>query len=381
MSLPKLASVCALAVCAVLPRVADAAPQKKPAKTHAETRERGRARAHAREKLAAHSPEPTTAELVRVAKAAKAATPENVEVAAVSTRTTKTGKTLPALPLVTTKADSTKPKFEVAVSKSETTTAKTETSDKGEKSTTVEKTERVEKTEKAAEATSGKARPKTRSFATVADFEKAEVYDDKHMDKGLVERLTKAVDHFSKKKSSPKILLVSGYRPESKGSHHATGRAIDFRIQGVGNESLLAFCKSLKDTGCGFYPNGEFVHMDVREKGTGHPTWIDAAMPGELPRYVTSWPEAPSESNAKSEPKTDETPKPSTKDVGGKTDKEPGSHDLEDSHATPTEMVRIEKSEKTEKIERTKKLPADKADKDSDDSVEVPATLKAPLEK
>jgi hypothetical protein len=50
------------------------------------------------------------------------------------------------------------------------------------------------------------------------------------------------------------------------------------------------FAKTLGDTGCGFYPNSSFVHIDVRDAGAGHVTWIDASGPGETPRYVPTWP-------------------------------------------------------------------------------------------
>lgn len=53
---------------------------------------------------------------------------------------------------------------------------------------------------------------------------------------------------------------------------------------------MVAFCKTLADTGCGFYPNSSFVHIDVREPGAGHVSWIDASGPGETPRYVSVWP-------------------------------------------------------------------------------------------
>ena len=87
-----------------------------------------------------------------------------------------------------------------------------------------------------------------------------------------------------------KLDVVSGYRPTSIGSMHATGRAIDFRLEGAKNEDVVAFCKTLTDTGCGFYPNSSFVHLDVRDPGAGHVSWIDASGPGESPRYVSTWP-------------------------------------------------------------------------------------------
>jgi hypothetical protein len=118
------------------------------------------------------------------------------------------------------------------------------------------------------------------------------------IDGRLVERLQLVVDHFAKsatdgERATPKIFVVSGYRPSSKGSFHAIGRAIDFKLDGVENTDLVAFCKTLPDTGCGFYPNSAFIHLDVRDSGSGHVSWIDASGPGEKPDYVASWPPPP----------------------------------------------------------------------------------------
>jgi hypothetical protein len=106
------------------------------------------------------------------------------------------------------------------------------------------------------------------------------------VDARVLERLGAITTHFA----ASKIQVVSGYRPSSAGSYHASGRAMDFRIDGVKNEDVVAFCKTLDDTGCGYYPNSSFVHVDVRDPGAGHVTWIDASGPGEAPQYVASWP-------------------------------------------------------------------------------------------
>ena len=112
----------------------------------------------------------------------------------------------------------------------------------------------------------------------------------RRVDPRLVERLQSMVDHFAKAGAASKVFVVSGYRPMSAGSFHATGRALDFRIDGVKNEELVAYCKTLEDTGCGYYPNSSFVHVDVRDGGTGHVSWIDASGPGQSPKYVAAWP-------------------------------------------------------------------------------------------
>ena len=114
----------------------------------------------------------------------------------------------------------------------------------------------------------------------------------RRVDPGLVERVQAIVDHFSK--AGPvKVSVVSGYRPLSSGSYHATAQALDMHIEGARNEAVVEFCKTLADTGCGYYPNSSFVHVDVRQPGTGHVAWIDASGPGEAPRYVSSWPPPP----------------------------------------------------------------------------------------
>lgn len=92
------------------------------------------------------------------------------------------------------------------------------------------------------------------------------------------------------------VYIYSGYRPgaivrgSSHHSLHSEARAIDVSVFGIPNVVLFDLCRKLDDVGCGFYPNGKFVHIDVRRPGVGHPFWIDASGPGEPPRYVDSWP-------------------------------------------------------------------------------------------
>jgi hypothetical protein len=112
-------------------------------------------------------------------------------------------------------------------------------------------------------------------------------------DPGLLARVQTIADHFGKPGAPVRVSIVSGYRPNSSGSYHATGQALDFHVDGVTNEALVEFCKTLEDTGCGYYPNSSFVHVDVRAPKTGHVAWIDASGPGEAPRYVASWPPPP----------------------------------------------------------------------------------------
>ncbi|MBS2014693.1 MAG: DUF882 domain-containing protein [Deltaproteobacteria bacterium] len=103
------------------------------------------------------------------------------------------------------------------------------------------------------------------------------------IDARLVTLLGIVSDHFG----SRKIEVISGFRPYTptqytQHSNHNHGKAIDFRVVGVPNEAVRDFCRTLKNTGCGYYPNSVFVHMDVREQSA---FWIDYSKPGEAPRY------------------------------------------------------------------------------------------------
>jgi hypothetical protein len=86
------------------------------------------------------------------------------------------------------------------------------------------------------------------------------------------------------------VYLVSAYRRDAHGSYHRRGRALDLFVMGVSNETLFKYCRKLRDVGCGYYPNANYVHLDVRPFGSGHPMWIDVARPGETSRYVDTWP-------------------------------------------------------------------------------------------
>lgn len=141
------------------------------------------------------------------------------------------------------------------------------------------------------------------SKALAADFDEI-APGIRRIDPGMVTRLQAISDKFPGKT----ITLVSGYRPASKGSPHQAARAFDIRLDGVTNEALVSFCKTLTDTGCGYYPNSYFVHVDVRKTGAGHVFWIDTSGPGEKPVYVKSWP-PPLPAAKAGEPKVENGPK------------------------------------------------------------------------
>jgi uncharacterized protein YcbK (DUF882 family) len=83
------------------------------------------------------------------------------------------------------------------------------------------------------------------------------------------------------------IEVVSGYRAYTPTqytphSNHNYGKALDFRVIGESNEAVRDFCRTLRNAGCGYYPNSTFVHMDVRDAKA---YWVDLSHPGEPPRY------------------------------------------------------------------------------------------------
>lgn len=125
----------------------------------------------------------------------------------------------------------------------------------------------------------------------------------------LISLLAIVSNHFG----SRKIEVVSGFRPftptqYNPHSNHMHGKAVDFRVVGVPNETLRDFCRTLKNVGCGYYPNSVFVHMDVREQSA---FWIDYSKPGEAPRYNApnvDADEGASDVHDENHPATGETP-------------------------------------------------------------------------
>ena len=92
------------------------------------------------------------------------------------------------------------------------------------------------------------------------------------MDPRLVGILMKAAAHFH----VDTIQIVSGFRHpkynlmlRKKGhevarhSQHVEGVAVDFRLPRVPTSRLLAFVRSLRLGGVGYYPASRFVHMDT----------------------------------------------------------------------------------------------------------------------
>ena len=99
----------------------------------------------------------------------------------------------------------------------------------------------------------------------------------------LMRMLSQIADHFNGRT----IVVVSAYRSEpgdpKEASRHATGQAIDIRVEGVPNEALRDYCLTLRRVGVGYYPRSSFVHIDVRDREV---YWVDWSRPGEPPLYL-----------------------------------------------------------------------------------------------
>jgi len=106
----------------------------------------------------------------------------------------------------------------------------------------------------------------------------------------LVLLLATIADHFG----GADITIISGRREAGgytrESSRHTRGQATDIRVRGVPMRTLWDYCRTLVDTGCGYYPRSTFVHVDVRSSET---QWVDWAGPGGRARYGNldrAWP-------------------------------------------------------------------------------------------
>lgn len=114
----------------------------------------------------------------------------------------------------------------------------------------------------------------------------------------LIEIVYATARHFR----NAKMFIIAGYRAPAvaaqKGnpkSPHKRGVACDFRLAGVSIEALRDYVReTFHNVGVGYYPNAEFVHVDVGR--TRDAFWIDYSSPGQRARY------SPNSADAKAEP-------------------------------------------------------------------------------
>jgi uncharacterized protein YcbK (DUF882 family) len=138
-------------------------------------------------------------------------------------------------------------------------------------------------------------------------------------------------DHFG----GHPLEVVSGFRAYTPTqytphSNHNFGRALDFRIRGVKNEELWAFCRTLRNAGCGYYPNSTFVHMDVRDSKA---FWIDRSRPGEPPQYDR--PGAPADEGASEVPDDRAAPREESPSPSGAPGEAPPEGEMAPLNAPP----------------------------------------------
>ena len=106
-------------------------------------------------------------------------------------------------------------------------------------------------------------------MATVAEKD-----DLRSINVRTVQLAFKAAYHFK----SSKLTVVSSWRRGH--GPHATGDALDFRLDGVGAARLAAYLRTLPRAGVGIYthPLTQYVHLDAREQSFH---WLDASPPGK----------------------------------------------------------------------------------------------------
>ena len=78
------------------------------------------------------------------------------------------------------------------------------------------------------------------------------------------------------------VVIVSGYRETSEAQHHSyhgRGMAADILSPGVAVEDVRNAAVEQRIGGVGFFPNGGFVHVDVRPR---RQWWVDYSAPDSL---------------------------------------------------------------------------------------------------
>jgi uncharacterized protein YcbK (DUF882 family) len=104
-------------------------------------------------------------------------------------------------------------------------------------------------------------------------------------------RLIRSMYRISRRYPGKTIYIYSGFRARRvaslPNSNHVKGRALDLRVEGVSNKALRDFLMAtFRPSGIGYYPNGPFVHFDVREKQSAF--WVDTSGKGEAAEYAAN---------------------------------------------------------------------------------------------
>jgi uncharacterized protein YcbK (DUF882 family) len=97
------------------------------------------------------------------------------------------------------------------------------------------------------------------------------------LDRRTLQLVFRAAYHFHARK----VTIISAYRKPGvrKEGQHATGKAIDFRLNSASAGALAAYLRTFSRVGVGVYtnPDTQYVHLDVRDPSY---YWIDASPPG-----------------------------------------------------------------------------------------------------
>ena len=106
-------------------------------------------------------------------------------------------------------------------------------------------------------------------------------------EKAMDPRLLQIVSQVSRHFGNAEVNVVSGYRARPYGaphSRHFLGRAMDIRVPGVPARKVRDYVwATFRGVGVGYYPEQQFVHVDVRDQDTG---WVDHAQDGESAKNV-----------------------------------------------------------------------------------------------
>src|SRR5690349_2410347 len=84
----------------------------------------------------------------------------------------------------------------------------------------------------------------------------------------LLDLVYRAAGHFRARG----VRRVGGWRPTRSSSRHSQCGAIDMVMPGTRDERLASWLRREGFVGVGIYPNGGFVHLDVRERSF---FWVD----------------------------------------------------------------------------------------------------------
>ena len=99
-------------------------------------------------------------------------------------------------------------------------------------------------------------------------------------------RLGAALYEIGRHFAGHRIEIFSGYRPRAycdrAHSRHMSGSAVDFRVEGIDNQELIAYLeKTFHPAGVGFYPHGVHVHLDLDRRTDTY--WTDPGPPTSDP--------------------------------------------------------------------------------------------------